>query len=74
MFYIKDFVATMDQMYVHFKLNYKHLFKHTKYLKEDQALTSSYRWQDNLSRLKPAKLSLLFIESHIMIPYFQVKR
>lgn len=43
MFYIKDFVATMDQMYVHFKLNYKHLFKHTKYLKEDQVLTSSYR-------------------------------
>lgn len=74
MFYIKDFVATMDQMYVHFKLNYKHLFKQTKYLKEDQALTSSYRWQDNLSRLKPAELSLLFIESHIMIPYFQVKR
>lgn len=43
MFYIKDFVATMDQTYVHFKLNYKHLFKQTKYLKEDQALTSSYR-------------------------------
>lgn len=43
MFYIKDFVATMDETYVLFKLSYKYLFKHTKYLKEDQVLISSYR-------------------------------